>query len=586
MNTIFKKSFFAIASLFAMLFAGSSCVDTIGIQVTDEVPNADRTLYQVITTDETLTDFVEVLNACNIPSAKNPNEIISVADSLFNTSRVYTVWAPANSCMRSMTVDNITVKDSILNRIKDGYRDDVMNTFVCSHIANYLKAAKGRYDEEGELILMLNNKKTLFMGSYQDGYTFGGNALVEWNNRVKNGIIHKLESKNIEYKYNIWEYIKRYSDMYEGTGDETSVDSVVDYLYSYNDTVFADYLSIPGPIVNGASTYLDSVFVYENDLLNRYGGVGELKNEDSLFTFYLPTNEVWNKMIKQAEKHFNYAITQTTNVELVDSLKHHFSRYNFIKYLTYSDNEQKYVKGDSVMPVQQKEHPRPSFPKAIFDDIVIASKELSNGRVKVINKFPYTVFDLWHDTIRVEAENTSLIDTENCTDKNIKLLTPYTVWKKDVNKEAGEEVSGSQYIVFGDETNSRTQLTYYLPKVKSASYKVALITVPRNITNSKVDLSKYNPVNLECVVKSYDPAKKQINNRLSVRNIQPAKNRIDTLILDGVVTFPVCEYESVTKTEEYTAKIQIKGNNNPNQKKYDNNIRLDAILLIPVEDAK
>ena len=60
MNTIFKKSFFAIASLFAMLFAGSSCVDTIGIQVTDEVPNADRTLYQVITTDETLTDFVEV----------------------------------------------------------------------------------------------------------------------------------------------------------------------------------------------------------------------------------------------------------------------------------------------------------------------------------------------------------------------------------------------------------------------------------------------------------------------------------------------------------------------------------------------
>jgi hypothetical protein len=40
------------------------------------------------------------------------------------------------------------------------------------------------------------------------------------------------------------------------------------------------------------------------------------------------------------------------------------------------------------------------------------------------------------------------------------------------------------------------------------------------------------------------------------------------------------------KVEEYTAKIQIKGNNNPKQNKNDNTIRLDAILLIPVEDAE
>ena len=61
MNTIFKKRFFAIASLFAMLFATSSCEDNLGIQVTDEAPNADKTLYEVIVNDPDLTDFVEVL---------------------------------------------------------------------------------------------------------------------------------------------------------------------------------------------------------------------------------------------------------------------------------------------------------------------------------------------------------------------------------------------------------------------------------------------------------------------------------------------------------------------------------------------
>ncbi|MBO5921670.1 MAG: hypothetical protein J6Q48_04705, partial [Bacteroidaceae bacterium] len=69
-------------------------------------------------------------------------------------------------------------------------------------------------------------------------------------------------------------------------------------------------------------------------------------------------------------------------------------------------------------------------------------------------------------------------------------------------------------------------------------------------------------------------------------NIIPAMDRIDTVYLSEPVTFPVCEYQLTNKVEEYTAKIQIKGNNNPKQNKNDNTIRLDAILLIPVEDAE
>ena len=330
MNTIFKRSFFAVASLLSIFLVCSSCEDNIGIKATDEAPNADKTLYEVIMNDPELTDFVEVLNACNIPSKKRPNEIISVADSLFNTSRVYTVWAPKNKSFK---------KDSIIERISAGYRDDVMKTFVFSHVANYLKAAKGKYDEKGENILMLNDKKLVFTGSYDRGYTFAGKDLVEVNNRVKNGILHKLSSVS-EYTYNIWEYIYTYS---QNQASLHKVDSLVNYLYSFNDTVFSEYLSIPGPIVNGEETYLDSVFNYENKLLSRYnGGVGNIDNEDSLYTFYLPTNDVWDEMIEKAQKHFNYPLNKLkTDTALVDSLRNYYPRHNIIKYLTFSDIEQK-----------------------------------------------------------------------------------------------------------------------------------------------------------------------------------------------------------------------------------------------------
>lgn len=582
MNTIFKNRFFVAASLFAMLFAGLSCEDNIGVQPTPEAPNADKTLYEVIVNDKDLTDFVEVLDACNLPSSKNPNEKVSVADSLFNTSRVYTVWAPVNGTFN---------KDSIINRVKDGYREDVMKTFVGSHVANFLKPAKGEFDKDGELILMLNDKKLLFAGSYKDDneYTFNGNKLQSVNNRVLNGIIHKLGKVN-EYKYNIWEYIKQYAD---DASSMHKIDSLVNYLYSYNDTTFSEWLSTPGPIVNGAETFLDSVFIYENSLLTKYGGVGNLDNEDSLYTFYVPTNDAWNKIIAQAEKHFNYNKKLITDIDtaLVDSLRLHYTRSNVIKYLTYSDYEQKYLHAaDSIMPAQN-EYKRKYFARADVERSVVETKELSNGTLKIVDEYPYSIFDLWHDTIRIEAENTYYVDSKTTT---MTMLKTYAVADKDINKDAGEKLSASQYIVFGDDANSKTELEYYIPNVKSASYRIALITVPRNITNKKLDVTLFNPVQLRCVIK--DARTGDIKKFIETEDIFPKPDAIDTIYLDQYwkqkkdepklgtpVTFSACEYGGVvSKPEKYTTKIQIIGDGT--KKNFDRTIRLDAILLIPVED--
>ena len=569
MNTIFNKRFFAIVSLFAMLFIASSCEDVIGIQVTPEAPNADKTLYDVIVSDPELTDFVEVLDACNIPSEKNPEVIVSVADSLFNTSRVYTVWAPVNGTFN---------KDSILGRVNDGYRDDVFKTFICSHVANFLKPAKGRFDEKGQMVLMLNNKKFLFEGSYkpeEGGYKFAGNKLASVNDRVKNGIIHKLETV-ADYRYNIWEYIYLYSK----TNDLYKVDSLVNYLYSYNDTVFAEHLSIPGPPVNGAETYLDSVFEFKNELLNVHGGVGNLDNEDSLYTFYMPTNDAWDAMLVQAKNHFQYLYTQNTDTALVDSLQEYFPRYNLIKYLTYSDNEQKFVDSpDSMMPAQRRDFPRKkNFARADIEKDVVESYDLSNGTLKIVNRYPYSIFDLWHDTIKIEAENIGLIDE---TATAMTALKTYYVYEKDMNKVAGEKLSGNGYIVFGDEANNKTDITFYVRDVKSAYYQVALVFVPRNVSDT-IDVSKDKKIKLECYVKCMSPATQKIENVIPKQTIYPALDRIDTLVLSETVKFPICEYNISSQRDDYTTKIQIKGNNL--KAGNSNTIRLDQIILIPIAD--
>ena len=182
MNKNFRHKILAGAMLFGFMFAGTSCQDNEeGIKATPETPYADKTLYEVIVNDPDLTDFVEVINACGA----------HCADSLFNHSRVYTVWAPVNGTFNKDSIINETVADSTGN----SNRDIVFRSFVEAHIANHLVAANGTLDEKNT-VLLLNNKNAVFTGDHRNGYTFSGIALDPNNTniRVWNGLLHKIVS--------------------------------------------------------------------------------------------------------------------------------------------------------------------------------------------------------------------------------------------------------------------------------------------------------------------------------------------------------------------------------------------------------
>lgn len=559
MNTIFKHKILAGAMLFGALFLASSCDESEGLKVTPEVPYADKTMFEVITSDAELTDFMAVLNACGA----------HCADSLFNKSRVYTLWAPVNGTFN---------KDSLIAEVEAGERDNVFERFVQAHVSNHLRAANGKLDEDNK-ILLLNDKVTVFTGDHVNGYTFDGKEISEANIRVWNGVLHKIAAP-AEYKYNIWEYLR----------SDARVDSVANFLYSFDVTEFSEGQSIIGPIKDGQQTYLDSVFVTNNKFLRAWEGVGVLNNEDSVYTVYVPTNEVWDEMLKVSDKHFNYNLKITNPTSLTaekrDSMRHTYARLNLIKYMTYSNYEQRYVENpDSIMPAWQGgfKHGRPEFLKADVEKNVIFEKELSNGTFKIVDKSPYSMFELWHDTIKLEAE-----------DENMRTYLAGGVGyiqsasKTQINKDSAfldAKISGNRYFeAYSDKAASTVR--YKIPDLLSASYNVALVVVPKNITNTDVAPEELKPHEMQIKITQATGS-----NTVTLANHKDVHNdptRIDTVFLtekDGsrsVVTVPYCEYYKTNKEADYGVLIEVKSDGST--KTYDRSIRLDAILFIPVED--
>ena len=580
MNKIFKHKFLAGAMLLASMFAGTSCEDNVGIKVTPETPFADKTLYEVIMNDPELSDFVDVLNACGP----------QVADSLFNQSRVYTLWAPVNDTFN---------KDSIINCVvADGNREAVFLTFVKAHIANHLVAANGTLENNNN-VLLLNNKNAVFAGDYKNatdtttGYTFSGIELTEKNIRVKNGILHKLAAPS-EYRYSIWEYLKIAAD----------VESVAQYLYSYNVTKFDEGQSIKGPIVNGEQTYLDSVITTSNAWLNAWNGVGNIDSEDSTYIVYVPNNEMWERVVAAADKHFNYDFSNekmsATLKHERDSLRKYYARLHNLKYMTYSVNEQKHVEpSDSMMPAYRSGK-RPLFSIAELEENVVFEKQLSNGIFKVVSAMPYKQTDLWHDTIFLEGENNSMW---NYTDVPAEVETR-TAYKSQLNKKDPKlldvEVSGGAY--FNYQKESAVTAKFKIPKVLSAKYQVAIVFVPKNITNEAADTSKmYN--NKYMFVIQQQPGKGDPKTLFSTAEKEETyinKFGVDTVYLtvdgtrDGervVIAPEYCEFYDGTTAKDYNLTLDITsvGPTNAEKRKginYDTNIRVDKIMLIPVLDTE
>lgn len=556
MNKIFKHRILSGIALVGALFLSSACTDEWDEHYGDKGVNSTQTLLDVIKSDAELSDFCAVVEACG------------VADSLLNQSRVYTLWAPVNGTFN---------RDSLIQKAQSEARDTVLVRFVEAHIANFLHPTNGTFDEP---IKLLNNKVVDFAGA-SGNYTFNAIAIdgAESNIRLRNGILHKI-AKPVDYLPNIWEYLAL----------NPNLDSLRSYLYSFDRREFNEYGSIVGPTVNGEVTYIDSAFnnsnmwfECNNSMTRDAGGFGQIAVEDSTYTFFAITNDVWNVMVPEVDKFYNYSNRITTfDSTYIDSMRKMNARKVLVNYLVYSDKEQRGINPDSMLPTfayrpgdflssnnitesaAGNTIVRHLFAKADLMRGVTETVKLSNGTLHVKNEFTFSPYDLWFDGIKVEGEHettdylvsdvASMVALINDMDSISRKKKIEVYNEKDSTYQLVDSIYGKYALSKGAtmrrggyleamplQAASRPKMTFKLPGTLSAGkYRIGVVVVPPYATNPYLGDSELKPTKIRAQLYSrvgatgskaliYDTSSEKTWNGL-----QNDPTRLDTLYLYDV----------------------------------------------------
>lgn len=620
MNRKLKHGMSMAVAILSALFINTACTDDWDNHYDDNGTNAGKTsILDKIRGDEDLTNFCLVLDSMNIVDKKG--NLVNFADSLFNQSRVYTLWAPVNEVFDpepwlQMLQGEI---DANGNMKKPG-REKVFTRLVGSHVADYLKVASDTLKEDN-FILLINQKMVSFVGGMDEDktYTFDGLPITEKNIRVSNGIIHKIGGL-ISYSPNIWEYL-------DGAAE---ADSVKEFLYSFNKSEFNPYLSIEGPTVNGDKTYIDSVFTNSNQWLKLYGdkttaGFGDISKEDSSYVVFVPSNKVWTEMVPKLETYFRIHTAKTNKISASeyertkaanDSLCAFYARKALLNYIVFSNNDQP-SPGVGNHTVQVRDSllstytggPRLLFAKSDLMDGVIDSAHLSNGTFYLKDNFNYNPFELWHDTIILEAENGYYqgITYENETPKDFaKNGSAKGVQTKFVSKDAIhytiDSLNKKKNLIYVEleglvkETSQQT-LTWTIPEVLSGSYYVGAVVVPQHVASKDSMAYKSSLPNLLDLTlqanKGGDGANGKPARIIQVKGLSNDPTGIDTVWISekgqrSKIKFACCEYglprDKQTVTLEVKNAVKRDDKNHDWDTIYDRKLRVDLIVLEPVEN--
>ncbi len=553
------------------LFASYSCEDN-DVYTPSQ---AEMTALDIMKQDPDFADFLAVVDLCGA----------HCADSLFNQSRIYTIFAPVKGCLDVPAIEE---------RIARGDREGVFKEYVESHIANFRHPANGDVKDK---LLMLNDKLVEFVGDIDGGYTFGNSKLLEINIQAKNAIIHKI-SEPFDYKPSLWESLKNID----------LVSSFWSFCAKFTKKEFDPGNSIPGDIVNQEQTYRDSAFRESNEMQSI---MGSINNEDSLMIMYAPSNALWEEICTTAESYFNYDTVGYNKKQRLeaDSIKKLRGVKYYLDYLTYSLSDQR-VNGQIVtdydnlpdsLAVRKVTYPRKKYARDEF--LIVDEFVASNGRLKVVDAMPVNPYNLWVDTIRLEPESKDsegFVNVRKVGDKykEVKndnaLYEVVSVKEKEQNPDVVGKLSNGSYLKAYQpdimKNYEMPQMTFFVKDVLSTKYKIALITPPWFIKSyndtviTRSDEPPYADSFLRVTVKQGDEVLGMFpedsildfNGDYGVpmeKAVCPDKSRIDTLFLkdangeDFIFDFKACEnYSGLTEIQPnkkeninkfYTVEIKV-----------------------------
>lgn len=575
----------------ASILATSSCSDWNDWNEAQTDPNisSGQNLWENITSNPELQNFTAVLEKVNMQET-------------FQANKFYTIWAPV---MTDAQRDSVLALDESV----------IKEQFVNNHVAEYNHQATGILSER---VHTVNEKAYDFSGMGSE-YSFNNVKIVKANIPNSNGTLHIIDGTS-----------PFLPNAYQSMWMTDNVDSIANYFKLYELTELDESQSVPGPIVNGRQTYIDSVMVTYNSMTNDINA--SLNNEDSIYTFILPNNEAYEKMYNAIKSLYKYkestqaqdvanaaassftTITGTANVDYLNQLSDSLIRRQIVNYLAYSHTngynkiyfEEGSLAYDTIVSTyrENRENKKFSEPDLIFDEAhIVDNIRLSNGEAVVVDSLG---FKSW------ETYNPELIENGTMPCRTLrgnamrKTLTSPDSSMVDLTD--GRNFSYLELTPTG--TTQKPEADYYLTNVLSGTYRIYVVIPPASvdITDSTTlvqpnwlnfTLNYYNGTRLVDYAftnERFDPNNNEVitTNPTTGDEVRTAidntdffndTNKVDTLLL-GEFTFPYCYsgltdvYPNIKVTiSSKMSTLSSRGHLNA----FDRTMRINAIIMRPVE---
>lgn len=496
----------------AALLAATSCSDFSDYNDTpvSDVQQAERTLWENISQNDQLSDFATLVKKAGF-------------DDELSQPHYYTVWAPLNGTYDAsslMSADSATV----------------LYQFVKSHIAEYNHSISGQVDER---IHALNRKSFAFEGDGQ--YTYAGQTLRQLNLPNSNGIMHLLDGA-----------ARFYPNLYEYLFSCEGIDSVATFFKRYETSVLDTKNSVLGPTINGKQTYIDSVMITSNSLLNRIKA--KLDKEDSTYTMLVPTNEAWQAHYDKISKCYNYInttvaqnideATSTSNAPTasvtVDAAytKDSLTRLHLVSDLVYNNNNyyNNWLIDDTVEPydtLYSTTYGYMTNPQEIMSR-VIDRETMSNGTFCLVDSLAFRPWESWCYSL-----GQSPLNSRTWTGSNAIVYIDNTLFDaiKYVPKNPAQKQLG--YLWVTPLSNyGKPQLDVKLRNVLSTTYNIYIVLAPGQDVGEDADGNKFLKPNMLDFTLSYCDAKGKLATQKLNQKVVNDPTRVDTLAV-GTFTFPV-----------------------------------------------
>ncbi len=528
----------------------------------------EGSLWQAIKGNTNLSNFANVLEACNYKP-------------ILDGSQVFTVFAPTNDqfteAQAKALIDDY--KQQLANNVPQK-NNTVLKEFVQNHMALYNHSVSSL---RSDTIVLMNGKYALLSDK-----TINGVNILDKNQLYENGVLYTLDKK-VEYLPTVFEYVSK----------DPELDSLRSFLYNshYYYREFLPGQSVPGSIVDGKMQYLDSVFAQRNEL---YSYLGLINSEDSTYLMLAPTNDVWKNMIEKYEPYFNFAEKVTNR----DSLLYTMPRLLMVAGNTFSRtfNSDASLK-DSAMSVQCTrnwvarksnwfrpfeyfQYFKPLDANGAMDQVEKVT--CSNGDVlkaPTWNINDLNTFNQYHINVS-RIKEVSKVKDNRSTNPNDSLETVKQVIRfVTSDNKYYDKLWFNQYIEFEQqETQVQHSVTYILPNVLSnMGYDIYLVTAPALAGDSTASDFERLPTEIRCTV--YNPGKgseQLMGPDGTAKTFVTTADAVDYICLAEDYKFNTCTYGVSDEDLQALLKVETRvGNAEVRNGKKTRTMRINCVLLVP-----